>query len=137
MDTKSVIPDGMLDAAFALFKKDGEHKWRDTGNGDCQCVYCGAIDCSSAGDASCLGVSCATVGLVLKAALRWLSENRTVYTSEDVCEQIDAYPNILPEMAKVMKDAIMRGDCPHAVRVSLKIAPVTMFRSTQQEAGKI
>jgi hypothetical protein len=35
-----------------------------------------------------------------------------------------------------MKDAIHRGECPHAVRVSLGLKPVTMYAPVEAADGK-
>jgi hypothetical protein len=50
-----------------------------------------------------------------------------VYSAEDVCVMIDCFPNVLPEVAQVMKEAIRRGECPRAVRLSLGLKPVQMY----------
>ena len=50
-----------------------------------------------------------------------------IYSAEEVCAMIDAYPNVLPEVAKVLKKAVRKGECPYAIRVSLKVSPVTMY----------
>jgi hypothetical protein len=64
------------------------------------------------------------------------SANPAVYSAEDVCVMIDCFPNVLPEVAQVMKDAIHRGECPHAVRVSLGLKPVTMYVSMSLDLRK-
>jgi len=56
---------------------------------------------------------------------------RKPLSAEDVCELIDQYPNVQPEVARVMKDAVRKGECPHALRVSLKIRPITMFERVE------
>jgi hypothetical protein len=53
------------------------------------------------------------------------------YSAEDVCKMIDEYLNIRPEVASVMKQSIRKGECPHAVRVSLKLTPVTMYERAE------
>jgi hypothetical protein len=56
----------------------------------------------------------------------------SVYSAEEVCKMIDEYPDILPEVANVMKQAVRRGECPHAVRVSLKLSPTTMYERNEE-----
>jgi hypothetical protein len=56
-----------------------------------------------------------------------------IYSAEDVCRMIDEYPNTLPEVANVMKQSVRRGECPHAVRVSLKISPVVMYKKEEEK----
>jgi len=50
-----------------------------------------------------------------------------VYSAQDVCKMIDEFPNVRREVADVMKAEILKGECPHAVKASLKIRPVTMY----------
>lgn len=49
-------------------------------------------------------------------------------TPDEVCALIDEYPNIIPEVARIMKDAIQRGELPYAVAQSLKLERYTMYR---------
>lgn len=50
---------------------------------------------------------------------------------EEVCTMIDNYPNVMPEVARLLKGEVMKGIAPHAVRVSLGVEPVTVFRRTR------
>ena len=62
-----------------------------------------------------------------------LREARKLIPADRVCQMIDDFPNILPEVAQVMKASIRNGQCPHAVRVSLKLVPVTAYQSTDRQ----
>ena len=55
-----------------------------------------------------------------------MSDNK-ILTADDVCDLIDNFPNVLPEVAQVMKAAVKKGECPHALRVSLRLRPITCF----------
>ena len=55
-----------------------------------------------------------------------------ILNAEEVCKLIDDYPNVLPNVAKAMKEKIRRGKCPLAVTNSLKIKAVTMFQVIEE-----
>lgn len=50
-----------------------------------------------------------------------------IVSAEELCELIDEFPGVLPEVASVMKTEVRKGKCPLAVRTSLHAIPVTMF----------
>ena len=57
-----------------------------------------------------------------------------VYTPEEVCAKIDAFPNVHPVVAKGMKAAVRRGECPTAIRVSLKLKPIVCFTDIEENS---
>lgn len=79
------IPEGMLKAAAEA--ATSPHYWsaNPLGN-DRQCVACCAIDCSSAGEAPCLGLPSWRMNKILEAALRWQKEHYLTPTDEQVAQ---------------------------------------------------
>lgn len=55
-------------------------------------------------------------------------DNYEIISAFELCRRIAAFPNTRPEVVGVMQNAVLRGECPHAVRVSLKAEPITMYR---------
>lgn len=56
-----------------------------------------------------------------------------ILSIDDVCRMIDEFPGTAPVVAAAMKDLVRQGKCPHAIRVSLNIEPVTMYRLAAPE----
>lgn len=81
-----VVPDGMLKAASNVIKTS--HSWIPNPHGgiDRQCIKCGAIDFSSAGESLCSGIPPWRLEKLLEAAIRWQAENPRVPTPQQKLE---------------------------------------------------
>ena len=93
-----VVPDGMLKAASNVIKTS--HSWIPNPHGgiDRQCVKCGAIDFSSAGESLCSGIPPWRLEKLLEAAICWLVENVPVLTDKQWSEISEGAPLISKRM---------------------------------------